>query len=79
MYKMAQKDPPKWWLLVAAVVAYVLMAWLLSGCTVQVHCKCESKKQSYQGGIEYQLLRDYNGILNFDTTKALQLPYKPNG
>jgi len=32
---MAQKDPPKWWLLVAAVVAYFLMVWLLSGCSPQ--------------------------------------------
>jgi hypothetical protein len=35
MYKMAQKDPPKYWLLVAAVAAYFLMVWLLSGCSPQ--------------------------------------------
>jgi hypothetical protein len=35
MYKQAQKDPPKWWLLVFAVAAYFLMAWLLSGCSPQ--------------------------------------------
>jgi outer membrane murein-binding lipoprotein Lpp len=35
MYKMAQKDPPKWWLLLFAVIAYFLMVWLLSGCSPQ--------------------------------------------